>query len=152
MKFLKEWSLLFIICFSSFLKASADQAAEATLQAEVTEVAEVTVDDIWNQVQLIRDLSEDDESMSIEKTKLLDLYTRFVDPGDPNNVGFDFGDLLKFFSKRDFKKYVTKARKLSEQKREKRKREKASHFKIEKEFQKEFQGAESLPTGGGEEL
>jgi hypothetical protein len=141
MKFLKEWSLLFIICFSSFLKASADQAAEATPQEEVT------VEDIWNQAQLINDLSEGHESLKNEKLKLLDLYTRFVDPLDPTNVRFNVEDLLKFFSKRDLMRYVTKARKLSKEKREKREKreiEDASHLAIETEFR----GAEALPTGG----
>ncbi len=140
MKFLKEWSLLFVIFFSSFLKASADQAAEVTPQEEVTVVR---VKDIWNQAQLIKDLSEGHESLHNEKLQLVDLYTRFVDPANPTNVRFHVGDLLKFFSKRDLMIYVTKARRLSKEKRE---IEGASHLAIETEFI----GAEALPPTGRE--
>ena len=140
MKFLKEWSLLFVIFFSSFLKASADQAAEVTPQEEVTVVR---VKDIWNQAQLIKDLSEGHESLHNEKLQLVDLYTRFVDPANPTNVRFYVGDLLKFFSKRDLMIYVTKARRLSKEKRE---IEGASHLAIETEFI----GAEALPPTGRE--
>jgi hypothetical protein len=131
MKFLKEWSLLFVIFFSSFLKASADQAAEVTPQEEVT------VDQILAKVAELKRLYT---IIKERKLQLLDFYTRFVNPSDPLNVTFNMDDLLK---KPDLTSYLNDAKDFYLTKEARRKEEEALRLKEEAEFE----GAVMLQTG-----
>jgi|GEM_PF-6865092 len=136
MKFKKKWSLLFIICFSSFLKAaSGAQAAEAFPQEEAT------VDSIWDKIQVIKGLPEG-EKRHQEVLKLIDLYTRFVDPSDWINVGFHINDRLLRLSKEDLSEHLIDAKRRRKEKMKRQQEERDLHLAIETELI----GAEQLPT------
>lgn len=136
MKFLKKWSLLFIICFSSFLKAaSGAQAAEALPQEEAT------VDSIWDKIQVINGLPEG-KNRNQEVLKLIDLYTRFVDARDWKSVVFCIDDPLLRLSKEDLSEYLIEVKRMREEKVKREKEERDLHLATEREFI----GAETLST------